>query len=70
MDALIVGRQGLYDEETLVDLGFNEKRLALVRHYTIALSKGRVEKMRIMADVIAEVRRAEEDEEEGRDGDE
>ena len=55
MNNLLVGRQGLYDEATLEDEGYDEKRGRLVQHYAFALMKNEVEKLLTTGEIMAMV---------------
>ena len=52
LNTFLIGRQGLWEEETLVDAGYEEKRQAKVRHYAISVQAGEVYNMRTASDII------------------
>ena len=52
MGSNLVGRQGIWEEETLTDVGYEQKRVALVRHYALALQAGEVHKMRTAVEIL------------------
>ncbi len=55
IDTLLIGRQGIHDEVTQEDVGFEEKRRRLVNHYACALVAGEVEILKTAAKVLTEL---------------
>ena len=62
IDTVVIGRQGVHDEVTLEDAGFENKRRMIVKHYACALAAGEVEKMKTAAQVLMELDEIEGDE--------
>ena len=63
VNTLLIGRQGIHDEVTQEEEGFEDKRRALVRHYALALAAGEVERMKTATEVLHELEDGEENEE-------
>jgi hypothetical protein len=55
VDTMLIGRQGIHDEVTQEDDGFEEKRRMLVKHYACALAAHEVETMKTAAEVLLEL---------------
>jgi len=67
VNTLLIGRQGIHDEVTHEDDGFDEKRRIIVKHYAYALATNEVEKMKTTAEVLLELEEGEDNDGDGND---
>ncbi len=55
LNTLLIGRQGIHDEVTQEDEGFELKRRDLAKHYALALAAGEVEVIPTAAEILNEL---------------